>query len=368
VKHKIAYIITRSEIGGAQNHLISLIRHFSKSYDLVLITGSEGYLVDIVDKLPVKPTTYLVSSIDSFNFVHSAFLLKNILKNEQPDLIHAHSTLASISARLAGLLGRTRVLYTIHGWHFANKSPLRKALQIGFEYSFKPLTKYWIAVSKYDFDLGSRFKLFRLNDARCIRNGISDVEPSLRRDNKRPGNDAMFRLVFVGRASHQKNYLEPLNVLSKCRPNVCLTMYIAGSNISELTSEIEMMGLSERCTVIHNDPHSSQNLMHYDAMILTSRYEGMPLSVIEGLRSGLPIVSTDVCGMNELVADDNGYLVKFGDTNEMVSCVESLNDDRELTLSKGRASRSLFIRSYIDTEMLTAIDKFYRQILKVGFK
>ena len=360
---KIAYIITRSEIGGAQNHLISLLSHFSNSFELVLIVGSNGYLVDKVNDLEIKPRVYIVESIDSFNFFRSTLKIIEVIKKEQPDLIHVHSTLASISSRFAAFFTNKNLIYTVHGWHFANKGLFRKSIQISFEYLSKFLTDYWITVSQYDLDSGNRFKLFKKEHVSLIRNGIADVPQKYVAKHEIKNEGGTFNLVFVGRMSHQKNFLAPLEVLARSNKNVRLTMYLAGEDTIEIESKIKSLSLHDQCKVILNDSNPSEGLADYDAMIITSRFEGMPLSVIEGLRAGLPIISTNVCGMNELVKGSNGFLIPFDDINCMRESIEILSQTEGMRQTMGHSSRLIYEEHFMESQMLKAVGKVYEQML-----
>lgn len=364
VKHKIVYVITRSEIGGAQNHIISLLDHIGKKYNLVLVTGSDGYLVDMVNGLSIKPKIYVVDSIDSFNIVKSVLSLKEIFNNEIPDLIHTHSTLASIHGRLAARFCKLKVLHTIHGWHFANKNLLKQILQVSAEFLFKPLTTYWITVSQYDLRLGLRFKLLRNRNVISIKNGIEDTSIDFLRDSRPLEGDDKTRMVFVGRASFQKNCMEAIEIIKLCPSNVLLTMYVtSGDYLSAIIKLIADSNLEDRVTLIIDNPDASSNLHHHDAMLLTSRYEGMPLCVLEAMRVGLPIVSSDVCGMNEIVINrETGYLYPLHDVEEAANCVNRLLEV-EKRLELGRVARENFEKYFRAALMANKTADIYEKLL-----
>lgn len=356
---KIAYIITRGDIGGAQNHLITLIKHFQVKHHLVLITGTEGPLT--VEARLKGVSVELVPAIDSMNFVAATFQVFRVLRRHAPDLVHTHSSLASLYGRVAAKFVKAKVLYTVHGWHFANvKNRFKVHFQIFIEFCFRPLTDSWIVVSKFDKELGLNHRLFRDNRVRYIANGVADVvEP---KDNY---HFSKFSLVFVGRASYQKNCEALIDVLENTNEYVCATIYTSGEGVCALGDRIAHSVARERCEVILNEPNAGLLLSQYDLMIVTSRYEGMPLSVLEGLRAGLPIISTEVCGMNEVVQVENGFTVPFENIADMSQYVERLRNDSELHESMGRASRALYEAEFSDTKMLQKTDSVYADLLNV---
>ena len=356
LKTKIAFIITRSDIGGAQNHVLSLLKYFCNKYDVVLLVGSEGFLSHAAAKLGVD--VRVAKHLDSFNVVGAIWCLRGLLNDLHPDFVHSHSSLASFYGRLAAAVCRIPVIYTVHGWHFSNlESKFRASLQVSAEWLFRALTRRWITVSQYDLSLGNRYLLFNRGAAVCIPNGIPDTQ-FLR---ERTVGTKSLKMVFVGRATYQKNYLDALSVLQAANNNVQLTFYTSGKEAKLLESQISDRGLTERCTLILDETDAGSFLNLYDLMIVTSRYEGMPLSVLEGLRASLPIVSTDVCGMSELVDDTNGFLSDVGDIQGMAMQVDRLDQNRDLLREMGIASRKRFERDFLESFMLQKTWEVYSE-------
>ena len=355
---KIAYIITRSDIGGAQNHLISLIKHFSQKYKLLLIVGSEGALTDVAESHGAD--VRVVKSLDSANFFSAIYELRKHLNLHQPDVVHTHSSLASLYGRIAAKMCNIKTVYTVHGWHFANlNNPFKARCQIMVEFLLKRLTSQWIVVSLFDKDLGQQYKLFNKNAVECIPNGVPDLQSG-----QHVRKDTHFKLVFVGRASYQKNYLAAIEILEQSHKQVSLTIYTSGREVAELLTRVETSPAKGRCEVIVDANNAGSLLNQYDLMIVTSRYEGMPLSVLEGLRAGLPIVSTDVCGMKEIVRPENGYLVSLENVVDISKWVEMLRLDEGLRTAMSKASRALYEAQFTETDMLASVEYVYTRLLK----
>ena len=356
---KIIYIITRSDIGGAQNHVISLLEYFNSKYDLVLVSGGEGPLLESARAIGVS--CYTISSIDSFNFAQAIVSLRKVLIKEKPDLVHTHSSLASLYGRLAARLGKFPVVYTVHGWHFANlRNNVRTVFQIFIERLLKSITRHWIVVSKYDYDLGVSYNLVDAKSLSYIPNGVADIGFSSIANDVSSNN---LNLLFIGRASEQKNCIGAIDVLEKTDTNVTLAIYTSGDDADKVLSRVKSSPIVNRCKVIVDDLNAGAKVVRYDLMLVTSRYEGMPLSVLEGLRAALPIISTDVCGMNELVTPQNGFLLEQDAPQAMADKINLLNRDRSLLLEMGQASRQLYESKYTDHLMCTKTEKVYQEIL-----
>jgi len=359
-KKKLSFIITRSDIGGAQFHTLSLIECFRHEYDVLLISGSEGVLTDRAESLGVR--TKVIAGIDSLNFLSAITQLSKTLKVEKPDLVHVHSSLASFYGRFAARLQNINTLYTVHGWHFANEvNPIKRVLKIGVEFFFKPFTSYWIGVSEFDYVLGCKFFLFKKNKAQVIANGVLG---SGLFDNSPVESEGKLNVVFVGRSSYQKNCESAINVIKNTDSSISLTMYTSGKTVDKLRDYIDSSSAKGRIRLIVDEPNAASLLHNYSVMLVTSRYEGMPLSVLEAMSSGLAIVSTDVCGMNELVVNDsNGYLLPENAEIAMANRLNELSSNPEKLKEMQLKSRERFLEKFTQEKMLSSISLLYKKLI-----
>lgn len=361
-RQKIVYIITRSDIGGAQNHTMSLIKEFGGDYDLVLIAGSNGFLTDAAQGLGVK--VYIVKQLDSFNVPIAVWRLREILSKEVPDLVHTHSSLASFYGRVAAKSCGLKTLYTVHGWHFASeKNRIKWVMKVIIELCCRYCTDRWIAVSAFDQKLGSAFHVFKPGRVDVIVNGVEDIK--LEGIIPRSSNSKQaLEVVFVGRATYQKNCLAAIDVLERTQGNVNLTMYASGGLMSSLESKITRSPMRDRVCLILDEPDAGRKLNQYDIMLITSRYEGMPLGGIEAMRAGLPIVSTDICGMNELIIrGESGYLFAQDDVVGMAAQLDVYAGDRALLIGMGQASRMRYQSVFTLDKMVSDTRAVYRRII-----
>jgi glycosyltransferase involved in cell wall biosynthesis len=359
---KIVFVITRSDIGGAQNHVLSLIKEFHKRYEIVLVAGSDGFLTRSVSALGLK--VIILSEIDSYNPIIVTWKLKAILAKESPDLVHTHSSLASFYGRAAAKFCGLKVLHTVHGWHFASElNPIKWLIKVGLERCFRSLTDYWIAVSEFDRQLGNRFSLFKPGKMKVIVNGIKTV-PVERGFEASSEPDVPLEVVFVGRSTYQKNCAAALKVMEQTQQNVNLTMFASGGQISILEDEYARSSQKHRIKLILNEPNAALEMNRFSVMLCTSRYEGMPLGVIEAMRSGLAIISTDVCGMGELVADgESGYLFKQSNIKGMAKQLDLFANDRRGLVLMGKASRLRYEHSFTLDKMLNSTEAVYQKLL-----
>jgi len=129
MKIKVAHIITKLEMGGAQDNTIYTVKNLNKEkFETILISGKGGILDEkvISDKeIKIIFVETLKREISPLNDIKAVFEIKKILDKEKPDIIHTHSSKAGIIGRLAGKLsGINKIIHTFHGFGFNNKQNL----------------------------------------------------------------------------------------------------------------------------------------------------------------------------------------------------------------------------------------------------
>lgn len=359
-KIKIVYVITRSDIGGAQFHVLSLLNKFINDYDILLISGSHGVLTEQAQSLGLR--TQVIEAIDSFNILSASLQLRAVYKQENPAMVHVHSSLAAMYGRCARLFFDTKVLYTVHGWHFSfEPNIIKRCLKIIIEFTLKPLTNYWINVSNFDYKLGSTFHLFRKKHVTTIANGVNVTSFDKPQTQLQ---DDITNVVFIGRATFQKNCESAIRVIELADKQIHLTMYISGGQVKEFEPMVMQSSAKDRITLIIDDPEAAKKLKSHPIMLITSRYEGMPLCALEALQAGLAIVSSDVCGMNELIQhEQNGYLLPQNSEEEMAKHLNRLHNNPKLCFDMANASRDLYKKYFTKERMLESTKQFYKLIL-----
>ena len=358
MKKKITYVITRATIGGAQFHTLDLIKNFKDEYDVLLVAGSDGVLIDEAKKINVR--VKVIPELDSLNILFATLRLYQTLSVEKPDLVHVHSSLASVYARLAAGFARLKTLYTVHGWHFSHEpSFFKKSLKIGAEKTLKAFTSYWIVVSSFDARLGDKYRLFKAGKVSTVPNGVQQSKNKVCQKQSSP-----LPVVFVGRFTYQKNCESAIKVIEHTRSDLHLTMYVSTNDVDSLKSLVERSSSKSKISLVLNQSNASEEVHKHSVMLVTSRYEGMPLGVLEAMREGLAVVSTDVCGMNEVVYNDvNGYLLPENSEKRMAEMLDFLASNHNALLSMQEGSKNIFEENFTLTKMLEANSNIYKELL-----
>ncbi|EML0243854.1 glycosyltransferase, partial [Vibrio harveyi] len=225
---KIIFVITKAdEIGGAQVHVRDLsILAKKDNHDVTVIVGESGRLVYQLEKegVPVIIVPELQRDINIIKDIKCIYKLSRVIARLDPDLITLHSSKAGVVGRIVAGLLRKRVVFTAHGWAFADGvDAKRKKLYIKIEKTLTKFTNKIITVSEQDK------KLALENGVACderqvvIHNGVHNQVCSTKYDK----DNAITRLVMVARFSEQKDHE---------------TLFYALARITHLPWELDLVG------------------------------------------------------------------------------------------------------------------------------
>jgi glycosyltransferase involved in cell wall biosynthesis len=129
-KKRILLLITRSEPGGAQSHVLELLQGLKKKYEVILATGEQGFLLDEAKVLGIEAFLLpsLKRNISPVNDIKAYKEIRDTLLQTRPDLVHTHSSKAGILGRLAAHRLGIKNIFTAHGWAFADGTPWPRKL------------------------------------------------------------------------------------------------------------------------------------------------------------------------------------------------------------------------------------------------
>ena len=157
-------------------------------------------------------------------------------------------------------------------------------------------------------------------------------------------NPDSHNLISAGRLSYPKNFMRLLKIAKQLEEKTTdwhWDIYGDGEEREQLEEEIKRLGLEERVTLkgAVNDLYT--RYQQYMAIVMTSRYEGFPMVLIEGAANGLPMIAFDVrTGPNEIIRDgENGFLIDAEDDDSMVDSIVRLLSDRQLRIKMSEAAK-----------------------------
>lgn len=280
------------------------------------------------------------------------------------DVINVHEPVGAWIASLRGPLGNPSVVVMSHGverqqWRQLSRDPLlpRPSLKSRLVYPSTSLWQSALALEKADHICcvaeDHRHYLeswLRLPEGRVTRifPGVSPVfsEAAVQRDYGR------FRtLVFAGTWIPRKGINEVVSAFSiLASRHADLTLVVLGGGKSEsaiLAAFSDSSRARVRCVQTADELETANVFAEADAYWLPSLAEGTPLTLLEAMASGLPVVTTATCGMRDVIRQrENGILVGLHDVGGLVTAVEALSGDRELRRRLGQAARRETMEKY----------------------
>ncbi|MFT8720109.1 glycosyltransferase family 4 protein [Acetobacter sp.] len=348
-----------------RHFLFPLMRELRKHGHQVIGACSEGPLLADVraDGFRVVPVP-MARSFSPTAQIRAFLALVALIRREKPDLVHAHMPISGLLARFAAkLCGVPCIAYTCHGFLFNQPGSLfRRALALGLEWLAGRITDIYLTVSQEEAQDARRLHIHR--HAQAIGNGR---DPSIFRPN--PQARAKIRaelgvseeqvvIVAVSRLVRHKGYPELLAAMENV-PNA--ELWIVGERLSSdhgSTLEPHFLRaeqvLGSRLRMLGYRTDIPDILAAADIFTLPSHFEGLPMSIIEAMLTGLPVVATDIRGPREQVVDgETGRLVPYGQEKPLALALSALAHDKRVRLEMGEAGRKRATRLFNETTILS---------------
>ena len=361
-KSKIFYLITRSEPGGAQSHVLELLKGFKDRYEIELATGDEGYLIEEAVNLGIR--THLIPDLQRNLSPTKDFKaykeIVSVLKDAKPDLVHCHSSKAGILGRLAAHMLGIKSVFTAHGWSFAEGTPLSRKL-IGV--LPERLLAYWsdciITVSGTDRDLANRYHVGKPEKLSAIHNGIADMPLPT----GETGRQNTITFIMVARFAAPKYYAQLIDAAASIKAEFKLQLVGDGPLLDSMKRRAEELNLSKIIEFLGSRGDVDDLLANSDVFILVSDWEGFPISILEAMRAGLPVIACDVGGIHEAIIDRvNGILVPRGEIAGLKLAMQELIADETLRQKMGKNARQRFEQLFTTSMMLQKIEGVYHSL------
>jgi glycosyltransferase involved in cell wall biosynthesis len=363
-KKKILYISLRSDFGGATLHIDQLIQSFNNNYEIYCAAPVEKpYGLKWLEKLGDEKLLELPHR--SFSAKHLIRLIFFIKRNKI-EIIHAHGKGAGIYARLAKIfIPKTYLIYTFHGLHIANYTKSMKHFYIFLEKVLGKLTNQFINVSNGEKQVCLDNKLFKASKSTVIYNAIENDEnhypdkDELRRElNLQSGG---FIILSVIRFNPQKNIPAMLEIANKLSDDKNFMFILIGDGEEKSTIEKNIIENNiGNVKLLGYQKNVNKYLHASDLFLSTSLWEGLPYSLIEATRAGIPIVASDVIGNNEVVFDNqNGYLYQVDDNDSAAYMLKRLRDSNKTLETFGQNSKKVFKEYFVLNRMINKLKKVY---------
>ncbi len=368
---KVLYIITLPDLGGAQTHLYEILKH-ARCYGIepILALGQRGWLSEEAEKISVE--THLIKSltreISLIRDGRTLWQMVRLIQKVKPDLVHCHSSKAGILGRFASALARRPCIFTAHGWAFTEGVAKKKRiLYAAIEKIAGYVSKKILCVSEYDAQLVCKIMPEHAKKMCTIHNCIED-EPVYQVDWKNKRKTERLNCVVVARFSPQKRNKEILQALRKVLDSgnqVHVTFIGGGEELSDVKAVCQALGLKKNVTFYGICKDVYRRLPDFDVFLLYSNWEGFPISILEAMRAGLPVIASDVGGVKEAVDEKTGWLIPRGDENKLVEILSKIACSRGDLEFKGIAGRRKYEEMFTVDRMMERIAGVYTEVLGI---
>ena len=383
---KVLRVIARLNMGGPALHVAYLASGLREhGYDTTLVAGSlargEDSMEFVADELGVKVERLrgLRRDISPIRDVLAVLRLAQLIRRERPTILHTHTAKAGAVGRLAALVsGDARppiVVHTFHGHVLRGYfGPLRT---LGFRLLERWLargTDALVAVSPEVRDDLVRLGVAPREKFTVVRLGIELEErlggASNGRDETRRVlgiGPERFTVGWIGRMTGVKRTGDVLLAFKELRErgvDAVLCMVGDGPEREQVEQRAHDLGIMRDTLFLGYQENVAPFYSAFDAMILPSGNEGTPVSAMESLAAGRPVVATRVGGVPDVVRDgEDGFLVELGDVRELAGALARLADDPELRVRMGEAGRARVLPRYAVQRLVDDVDRLYRALL-----
>ena len=383
---RVLRVIARLNVGGPALHVSYLSRELDKiGYETTLVAGSiggsEGSMEYVAEELGVEPVYLpaLQREISPLDDLAAARQLLKLIRRLRPDILHTHTAKAGAVGRLAALLAgpaRPRVVvHTFHGhvlrgYFGSAKTEAFRRLEQGLARASDAL----IAVSPEVRDDLVALGVAPAEKITVIRLGL-DLEQRLATAPGAPEAlreelgvpEARFLISWLGRMTEIKRGDDLLRAFARLRAGGAdADLLLVGDgplrqDLETLAADLEIAG---HCHFTGFRTDVGAVYAASDAIALTSANEGTPVTVIEAQAAGKPVVSTDVGGVRDIVADGvSGFVVPPGDVDAVADRLRLLADDPDLRRRLGAAGTAAGER-YSVPRLVHDVDLLYRELLE----
>lgn len=356
---RVLQLVASGDIGGGTNHVWQILRGLREVCSLSLITQSESFLYRkaVESGLPCIGVDFFSGRLDPRVPVR----LRRALAELKPQVVHVHGGRAAFFWALAG--SALPSIYTVHGFHFVHKPALIRLFAIAAERLALRRASHVVFVSRYDQELALTSRLIPTwKSSSLIHNGI----PCLRQE--APAQPGAGLIGFVGRLEVQKDPLLFLACMQEL-PEYRAVIIGAGASEEEVRREIERLGLSGRVTMRGALSHeATMNAMReLQVLVMTSRWEGLPLIALEAMWRGIPVVATDVGGMSEIIESGrSGILVQERTALALAAAVRGVSEDSSLRAELVQEASGRVERLFSEQAMLSRLRTLYEEFADPG--
>ena len=292
---RVLILITLAEVGGAQTYVATLVPALVERYDVTVAAYGPGTFGNAVENAGATyvPLRHVRRALSPWRDALGLVELILLCRRARPQIVHANSSKAGILGRLAAALTGVPIrLFTVHGWAFKAHSGIAAWLYLVADRFVRRLTTITVCVSETERFAGLRARTCTSERTVVIHNGVDAGAVGVAALAGDPP-----RIISVGRLKAPKAFVTLARALARLEPGT-FRGWIVGDGpertavAAALPSGVELLGERDDVPTL---------LEASDVFVLSSTSEGLPISILEAMAAGLPVVASNVGGVAELL-------------------------------------------------------------------
>ncbi len=358
-KIRILMISSNSDLGGGPNQMFMLGENLSNIFEIYYaLPKNSNFSMFLNSKNHIEIAERKICLMDIFN-------LNKFIKKNNVDIIHAHGKGAGVIARFTNLLNKKKLIYTFHGIHVECHSFLTNLIYLYYENIFGRIDNYKIFVSESEKKYAKKLNIFMGPKMTVINNGVSN---KLNKDSskyqeiyQKKNSSSKITVVSTCRFVKQKNIKDIIRIAKKI-PEIDFKIIGYGKLWRDINQYILEMGV-KNVYLIGLKKNVFRYLCLADIYLSTSLYEGMPLSILEAMSVGLPIVASNVVGNLDTIENGKtGYLYDLNNIDSAIRYIKKLAFDKSHRTKIGNNSFLRQRKFFSKLQMLSNYENLYKKV------
>lgn len=359
--------------GGIQTYLEQLFKNIDHTkFEMILACPAERKSIfDMAQKYNINCIELnLKHEISPFSDIKDIYNIVKLVKKVKPHILHSHSSKAGMLTRLASPFFKPVTLYTPNAYAYLGQQGFKRKLLLTIEKIAKPFTDYILAASQSEAMRSINDLKFKDKKVLVFPNSIELLEPD-KLSSLTSKQQAV--VTMVGRLVKQKNplmYLEVCKLVTSKRDNVTFRIIGAGFD-DQLKAEIEqyikLNKLEEKIEIIYwmDRNEMLDKIRATEVFVMTSAFESFGYVAAEAQMLEIPVVATNVDGLNEIVKDgETGFLVEPNDSLTMSEKIIYTLDNPEIARDMGRKGRIRVIDKFHIKKNIKILEDIYLNMAK----
>jgi glycosyltransferase involved in cell wall biosynthesis len=386
---RVLRVIARLNMGGPALHVAYLTAGLAdRGYRTTLVAGelsrgeeSMAFVAEQLD-VPVATVSELGREISPLRDAIATVRLARLIRSERPQILHTHTAKAGTVGRVAAVLAGSRrppiVVHTFHGHVLRGYfGPLRSLFFRVLERWLAARTTVLVAVSPQVRDDLVALRVAPPERFVVIRLGIElDERVAADQDGRAESRrylgipEERFAVGWIGRMTGVKRTDDVLVAFKHLRDrgvDAVLCLVGDGPDRAHLEQRAHELGVVRDTLFLGYQENVAPFYAAFDALVLPSGNEGTPVSAIEALAAGRPVVATRVGGVPDVVREgEDGFLVEAGATEDLAERLAELARDPGLRERMGKQGRARVLPRYAVDRLVDDVDRLYRSLLSAA--